>query len=74
MASTDLSAPGRQGIVFMMTEPRASSRAARAMFRSFTKKGRAEVLAGIEAHPKFQTAKDSGLFLASFDEGEEVFS
>lgn len=73
MASADLSAPGRQGIVFLMTEPKASASAARDMLRSLSKGGHTEVVAEMAGHPKFDLAKDSGLYLANFGAGEEVF-
>jgi hypothetical protein len=73
MASGDLSAPGRQGIVFLLTEPKASADALGDMFRSISGAGHERVLAEMAAHPKFGLAQDSGLYLANFGAGEEVF-
>lgn len=73
MASGDLSAPGRQGIVFLLTEPKASAGAIRDMLRAITSAGHENVVSVLAAHPKFGLARDSGLYLGNFGAGEEAF-
>ncbi|MFL6282751.1 MAG: M15 family metallopeptidase [Pyrinomonadaceae bacterium] len=73
MASGDLSAPGRQGIIFLLTKPFRSAQATGDMLRAITAAGHENVLRGMAEHPKFGLAQDSGLYLANFGAGEEVF-
>lgn len=73
MASIDLSAPGRQGAIFLLTEPKASAGAFKDMLRAVSSKGHTRVVEEIAAHPKFDLARESGLFLGNFGPGEEVF-
>lgn len=74
MSSFDMSAPLRQGVVFTLTEPGSALRAGRQMLRSVTKKGFAAVRDEMLAHPDYDLAKESGLYLGSLTNGEELFS
>lgn len=66
MGSADLSAPLRQGAILTLTEPAATTRAARSMVRSFVSRKKYEtIVADIAAHPESQLAERSGLYIAS---------
>jgi hypothetical protein len=76
MASGDVSAPGRQGLILSLTEPRIAARAMRSQFRSYASQRAHEgVVERLATHPDAPLAEASGLYLASrHGSGEEMFA
>ena len=65
MASFDMSAPLRQGIIFTATKPKTALRAGYQMFRqAFSEKNYTGWLDDIKKDPLYRTMQDSGLYIA----------
>ncbi|MFL6207443.1 MAG: hypothetical protein ACJ74W_01260, partial [Pyrinomonadaceae bacterium] len=65
MTSADLSAAGRQGLIFTLTEPLSAVRAMKRQVASLVSaKRHNDLFDWLESHPDAQLAKDSGLYLA----------
>jgi hypothetical protein len=65
MTTADLSAPGRQGLIFSLTEPRAALNAMGRQVRSFvSQKSHDDLLRWLATHPDADLAEHSGLYSA----------
>jgi hypothetical protein len=65
MTTADLSAPGRQGLILSLTEPRAAIRAMGRQLRSFVSQGsHDELMRWLATHPDADLAEHSGLYSA----------
>jgi hypothetical protein len=65
MTAADLSAPGRQGLIFTLTEPSAGLRAMGRQLRSAVSEGgHATMMAWLATHPDADLAEASGLYSA----------
>ena len=78
MSSYDLSAPFRQGLYLIPTNPKASYRAFKGMFKQFGSKKAYEAVQGsIKQNPVYELAQESGLSLTELGstmlKREEVF-
>lgn len=66
ITSIDMSAPLRQGVLFAVTKPTASAKAAGEMFAQFFSKERFDKwLADIPNNPRYRQMKDSGLYISN---------
>lgn len=65
LASFDMSAPFRQGILFTVTRPKTAARAGFQMFRqAFSEKNYIQWLDDIKLDPSYRIMQDSGLYIA----------
>jgi hypothetical protein len=76
MSSLDISAPGRQGLIFSAAPSRWGDaiKAGRRMFAAFKPKDYERISAEIAAHPDAAIAEQSGLYLALKNQPEEFFT
>jgi hypothetical protein len=65
LTTADLSAPGRQGLIFSLTEPRAALKAMGRQVRSFvSQKSHDDLMRWLATHPDADLAEQSGLYSA----------